>query len=137
MIVVFAKTGGDEILRVVPRSVKGEMDQLKGEMEGRDEGQGDVGLVSAAAAVGLTASAKETTAEISSDAKKDEQSPTATEKVPKTEEYDLMPNHHRSIHATVVPAGILCFGPHTVPVPTIVPHFWFPLYPIGPIVPKQ
>ena len=29
-------------------------------------------------------------------------------------------------------SGILCFGPHTVPVPAIVPHFWYPLYPIVP-----
>ena len=27
------------------------------------------------------------------------------------------------------PYGILCFGPHTVPIPAIVPHFLFPLYP--------
>ena len=25
--------------------------------------------------------------------------------------------------------GILCIGPHTVPVPASVPYFWFPLYP--------
>ena len=25
--------------------------------------------------------------------------------------------------------GILCFGPHIVPVPANVPHFWFQLYP--------
>ena len=27
--------------------------------------------------------------------------------------------------------GILCFGPHMVPVPAIVPHFWFLMYPIS------
>ena len=38
MIVTFVKTGVDEILGVVPRSVKGEIDRLKGEVEGRGEG---------------------------------------------------------------------------------------------------
>ena len=33
--------------------------------------------------------------------------------------------------------GILCLGLRTVPVPVIVPHFWFPLYPIVPIVPQH
>ena len=39
-------------------------------------------MVPDAADVGLTTSAKETTVETSGDAKKDKQSPTATEKVP-------------------------------------------------------
>mmetsp|Transcript_33579 Transcript_33579/g.61792 ORF Transcript_33579/g.61792 Transcript_33579/m.61792 type:complete len:1566 (-) Transcript_33579:189-4886(-) len=88
LIVTFAKTGGNEILGVVPRSVKGEMVRLKQEVEGRGEGM-LVLVVPDAAAVGPTASAEETAVETSGDAKKDEQSPTAAEKVPTTEEDDL------------------------------------------------
>ncbi|KAL7540563.1 LOW QUALITY PROTEIN: hypothetical protein ACHAXR_010217 [Thalassiosira sp. AJA248-18] len=38
LIVTFAKTGGNEILGVVPRSLVGEMDRLQKEIEGKGEG---------------------------------------------------------------------------------------------------